>query len=179
MVTRKGRIDDDINLGFWMARMHDLRVVRLRRVVWKDTWRGGADASKVLAAHKMPWSLHDELYNTTVAMWRAASAVQVDAICRSDVPPCTGCSHARSQRPCVLEVTLETSAPPATECIHAPKRGLRCPRFARESHPEPPSQTAAAAGACVAAGGGGVPRAPLLPAGNRPLVVAAATGLRV
>lgn len=136
--TRKGRLDDDINLGFWMARMPNLRVLRLRRVVWKDTWRDGADASRVLAAHKMPWELHDELYNTTVAMWAAAASVHVEAVCHADVPPCESCSHAPSQRPCILEITLDAPGIRAIECISAPKKGMGCPNFKRESHPAAP-----------------------------------------
>ena len=132
--TRKGRIDDDINLGFWMAHMPGLRVLRLRRVVWKDTWGGGADAAMLLAAHKMPWSLHAEVHNTTRAMWETASAVNVGAICRSDVPPCTACAHTRSQRTCIAEIGVETNLQ-ASACIRAPKKGSGCPKFVRESHP--------------------------------------------
>jgi len=132
--TRKGRIDDDINLGYWMVRMPGLRVLRLRRVVWKDTWRDGADPSMLLAAHKVPWQLHDELHNLTSAMWIGATAATVGALCRNDAPPCTECSHARSQRPCVLEVGVETNLQ-ASPCIRAPKRGMGCPLFVRESHP--------------------------------------------
>jgi hypothetical protein len=133
--TRKGRIDDDINLGFWMVRMPGLHVLRLRRVVWKDTWGGGADPAMLLAAHKMPWQLHAEVLNLTSTMWETAPAVRVAALCRSEAPPCTACSHARSQRPCTLEVGLETSLQ-ASPCIRAPKRGMGCPLFARESHPK-------------------------------------------
>ena len=136
--TRKGRLDDDINLGFWMARMPELRVMRLRRVVWKDTWRDGADASTLLAAHKMPWALYDAMYNTTTAMWASAAAASVDAVCHADVPPCESCAHARSQRPCILEVSLEAPEVRAIECIQAPKPGMGCPNFQRESHPEAP-----------------------------------------
>ena len=132
--TRKGRIDDDINLGFWMVRMPGLRVLRLRRVVWKDTWRDGADAAMLLAAHKMPWQLHGEMGNLTASMWEAASAAHVSAYCQKDEPPCTSCSHARSQRVCVLEVGVETELQ-ASKCIRAPKKGMGCPLFVRESHP--------------------------------------------
>lgn len=133
--TRKGRIDDDINLGFWMVRMPGLRLVRLRRVVWKDTWRDGANAAMVLAAHKLPWMLHHVMYNTTSTMWRTASSANVVALCRAEVGPCTSCSHARSQRVCIVEIGLESrvQAPP---CIVSPKRGMGCPLFARESHPD-------------------------------------------
>jgi hypothetical protein len=136
--TRKGRIDDDINLGFWMVRMPGLRVVRLRRVVWKDTWRDGADAAMLLAAHKLPWTLHRVVYNATSTMWRAAAAANVVALCRTAAPPCTSCSHARSQRACILEVGLESyvQQPQVPVCIRAPRRGLRCPLFVRESHPD-------------------------------------------
>lgn len=133
--TRKGRIDDDINLGYWMVRMPGLRVVRLRRVVWKDTWRDGADPAMLLSAHKLPWSLHAEMFNTTLAMWRSAAAAQVSALCRTNVPPCNSCSHARSQRACVVEIGLETTEP-SPACIRQPKRGMGCPLFVRESHPE-------------------------------------------
>lgn len=133
-VTRKGRIDDDINLGFWMARMPNLRLLRLRRVVWKDTWRDGADASLLLSAHKLPWRLHAELYNTTSAMWASATAANVVALCRADAPPCTSCSHARSQRVCILEIGIETPIR-ASRCVRAPRRGDGCPVFVRESHP--------------------------------------------
>ena len=133
--TRKGRIDDDINLGYWMARMPELRLLRLRRVVWKDTWRDGADAAMLLAAHKMPWELHGEAHNITSAMWETSTTANVAALCRDDAPPCTSCSHARSQRVCILEVGVETNLQ-ASECIRAPKKGTGCPRFVRESHPE-------------------------------------------
>lgn len=128
--TRKGRIDDDINLGFWMARMPRLHVLRLRRVVWKDTWRDGADAAMLLAAHKLPWQLHEEMFNTTSSMWETATAANVAAICRSDAPPCTSCAHARSQRTCVAEIGVETNLQ-ASRCIRAPKKGSGCPKFAR------------------------------------------------
>ena len=133
--TRKGRIDDDINLGYWMVRMPNLRVVRFRRVVWKDTWRDGADPALVLSAHKLPWSMHAEMYNSTLALWRSAAAAQVSAICRAAVPPCNSCSHARSQRACVVEVGLETTET-SPACITRPKKGMGCPLFVRESHPE-------------------------------------------
>ena len=156
--TRKGRIDDDINVGFWMAHMPNLRVVRLRRVVWKDTWRGGADVTKILAAHKAPWVHHDELHNVTSSIWQSAATLGVDAFCNSDVPPCKSCAHAPSQRPCLLEVTVEAAralglpgAPSVSRCISEPKRGLvRCPTFKRESHPTPPSPFDAQKGLCVA-----------------------------
>lgn len=132
--TRKGRIDDDINLGYWMVRMPELRIVRFRRVVWKDTWRDGSDPAMLLAAHKLPWSLHAEVLNTTMRMWQSAPAAQITALCRAVVPPCTSCSHARSQRACVVEIGLETmETSPA--CIRAPKKGMGCPTFVRESHP--------------------------------------------
>jgi len=130
--TRKGRIDDDINLGYWMARMPGLRVVRLRRVVWKDTWRDGADAAMLLAAHKLPWQLHDAVLNITSAMWETSEVANVVAVCMAGVPPCTSCSHARSQRPCVVEVGVETNLQ-ASPCISAPKRGMGCPKFVRMS----------------------------------------------
>ena len=133
--TRKGRIDDDINLGFWMVRMPGLRVLRFRRVVWKDTWRDGAEPALLLAAHKLPWSLHAEVANITRAMWASAPAAQVSALCRADKPPCTSCSHARSQRACVMEIGLETTMT-SPRCIHAPTKGSGCPVFVRESHPE-------------------------------------------
>ena len=162
--TRKGRIDDDINLGFWMSRMPGLRVVRLRRVVWKDTWRNGADVATVLAAHKAPWIHHDELHNMTKAIWDVASAVRVDALCQSNAPPCRSCAHASSQRACILEVALERplahepAAVPAVQpsaCIGAQameRKRLGCPAFARDSHPSAPSELEAQSGACVAGG---------------------------
>ena len=132
--TRKGRIDDDINLGYWMVRMPGLRVLRLRRVVWKDTWRDGADPSTLLVAHKVPWSLHEELHNITSAMWHSAQVVHVAALCQIDAPPCTSCSHERSQRACILEVDLESTMVPSL-CIRSPKLARGCPKFVRESHP--------------------------------------------
>ena len=137
--TRKGRIDDDINLGYWMVRMPDLRVVRLRRVVWKDTWRDGADPSRLLVSHKMPWAMHGIVHNITSTMWRTASSASVAAFCRADAPPCTECSHNRGQRPCVVEITLDNYHDPASvpTCVRAPGKGSGCPKFARESHPSP------------------------------------------
>jgi hypothetical protein len=132
--TRKGRIDDDINLGYWMVRMPGLRMVRLRRVVWKDTWRDGADPSTLLAAHKVPWPLHSELYNITSGLWDSAQVVHVAALCQSSSPPCTSCSHARSQQPCILEVGVDTTLE-APACIRSPRKTPGCPKFARESHP--------------------------------------------
>ena len=134
MPTRKGRIDDDINLGYWMVRMPGLRMLRLRRVVWKDTWRDGADPALLLAAHKMPWQLHAQVYNLTASMWRTAKRASVGALCRTDAPPCTSCSHERTQRACVVEIGVETSQQ-APACVRAPTKARGCPKFARESHP--------------------------------------------
>ena len=152
--TRKGRIDDDINLGFWMSRMPQLRLIRIRRVVWKDTWRNGADVTNVLAAHKAPWAHHDELYNTTAALWATTKGVSVDAFCKPNSPPCRSCAHAQTQRACLLEVSLDAAngqvAPRASACVRAPKRGMGCPVFGRESHPKPPSPEDVKKGICVA-----------------------------
>lgn len=157
VATRKGRLDDDINLGFWMARMPSLDVIRLRRVVWKDTWRDGADVRKILAAHKLPWSLHDELFHATSAAWRLARQARVDAFCRTGVPPCRSCAHSTTQRPCILEVALELRANKdgtidgvnQSKCIFDPKHASRCPKFGRESHPKPSHTEARRQGVCV------------------------------
>lgn len=52
-----GRIDDDVQLGYWMSQLPSLQVVTFRRyLAWHDRWKKGVTdmLPRLLLAHKVP-----------------------------------------------------------------------------------------------------------------------------
>jgi len=102
-----GRIDDDVQLGYWMSQVPGLRVVTVRRYyAWHDRWKPGVlvEADRLLVAHKTPWFEYAPLLNRTEGLWRASAAARVRIRCNG--PPCTECAHLESQLSCAVDVLL-------------------------------------------------------------------------
>lgn len=130
-----GRIDDDVQLGYWMSQVPGLHVVSFRRyAAWHDRWKPGVldRAEQLLAAHKVPWSEYAPLLHRTEGLWSRAVAARTRFRC--DGPPCTECAHLDSQLSCSIDVSLlpgTQPAPPATRS-----------KFVHGAEPDVPSQCA-------------------------------------
>jgi len=114
-----GRIDDDVQLGYWMAQLPDLHIVTFRRyLAWHDRWKAGVTQSlpRLLQAHKVPWSEFGTLCNHTHQLWAAASTASLRLNCEG--PPCESCGHVQGQHACVADVELELGPGyrPPTSC---------------------------------------------------------------
>ena len=95
-----GRIDDDVQLGYWMAQLPHLRVVGFRRyMAWHDRWKAGVTGylPRLLQAHKVPWDKQRTLCNQTRAVWSKARRASVSLHCDSS-PPCRDCAHVQISR---------------------------------------------------------------------------------
>lgn len=143
-----GRIDDDVQLGYWMSQVPGLRVVTFRRYyAWHDRWKPGVigEADRLLAAHKTPWLEYAPLLNRTEGMWRAAAAAQATVHCNG--PPCTECAHLESQLSCAVDVLLlagpSSPQPPAPCRLPPGRRGCAAQsKFAKGVEPDVPAQCA-------------------------------------
>ena len=147
-----GRIDDDVQLGYWMSQVPGLRVVTFRRYyAWHDRWKPGVlrEADRLLVAHKTPWSEYAPLLHRTEGLWRASAAARVRIGCNG--PPCTEYAHLESQLACAVDVVLlpgpDSPQPPAP-CTPPPgRRGCAAPsKFAKGVEPDVPAQCAGVRG---------------------------------
>ena len=110
-----GRIDDDVQLGYWMAQLPHLRVVGFRRyMAWHDRWKAGVTGylPRLLQAHKVPWDKQRTLCNQTRAVWSKARRASVSLHCDSS-PPCRDCAHVQISRE---EPRGAERSPPFRDC---------------------------------------------------------------
>lgn len=102
-----GRIDDDVQLGYWMSQLPGLSVVTFRRyLAWHDRWKAGVTdmIPRLLLAHKVPWNRFADLLDRTESLWHRAPRAQTRVLC--DGPPCADCAHLLSQRACIIDIEL-------------------------------------------------------------------------
>ena len=109
----RGRIDDDVHLGYWLSQIPSLHAVRVRRQVWHEQgahW-GGAALSYFMVAHKFPWALYNTMCIELENAWNSAQEATVHVICSTE-PPCDAkiSSHHSTQGTCVLEIALGTAS---------------------------------------------------------------------
>ena len=105
-----GRIDDDVQLGYWMSQIEGLRMVTLRRYAsWHDRWKPGVYHAlpRLLMAHKVPWGQYAVMVRDTEKLWRAGRA-RVHTRCSGK--PCSDCAHLPTQEACVTDVELLVDA---------------------------------------------------------------------
>ena len=122
-----GRIDDDVQLGYWLSLLPKLQVVTFRRyLAWHDRWKAGVAAMlpRLLLAHKVPWSQYGEMLNRTAGLWRGATTAQARLLCQG--PPCENCAHTPTQLACV--VTSRCRRPPARSRQRRAGPSARSPR---------------------------------------------------
>ena len=102
-----GRIDDDVQLGYWMSQVPNLHVVTFRRyLAWHDRWKAGVTdmLPRLLLAHKVPWQRFPELLNRTEALWHLSDRAATRVLCEG--PPCADCAHTLSQHACIVDIEL-------------------------------------------------------------------------
>ncbi|KAL1504241.1 hypothetical protein AB1Y20_010650 [Prymnesium parvum] len=131
-----GRIDDDVQLGFWLSQLPGLSVVSFRRyVAWHDRWKQGVSnmIHHLLLAHKVPWAEFRTLLNHSEMLWHASTSVSARLACEG--PPCLDCAHRTSQRACAID--LELDAPPRT--VDTRSCWPKCV-FVKATPPEVPGQ---------------------------------------
>ena len=135
---RRGlRVDDDIQLGYWMSHAPSLTYVRLRRsVVSQSIGRSIQPEAALLAAHKLAWQSYAPLGTLVQRAWSAArQRVRVRSVC-VDEPPCAGCPRGDGQSTCIAEAQLEFARgrPALPPCIAQPQ-AAGCPAFKDGSAP--------------------------------------------
>ena len=129
-----GRIDDDVQLGYWMSQLPGLHVVTFRRyMAWHDRWKAGVTdmLPRLLVAHKVPWGNFADLLERTEALWRRSPAAETRVLCEG--PPCADCAHLTSQHACVVDIEL-TGGPATNKTTCWPK----C-KFTKATPPELPA----------------------------------------
>lgn len=130
-----GRIDDDVQLGFWLSRLPDLSVVTFRRYAsWHDRWKQGVTTmlNHLLLAHKVPWGEYSTLLNRSEHLWNASHSAHARLVCEG--PPCLDCAHTQGQRACAVDVELN---PPA-EAVVTSSCWPKC-LFVKAAPPELPA----------------------------------------
>ena len=101
-----GRIDDDVQLGYWLSLLPKLQIVTFRRyLAWHDRWKAGVAAMlpRLLLAHKVPWSQYGEMLNRTADLWRGAATAQARLLGH---PPRELRAHAGAAA-CVADVEVQ------------------------------------------------------------------------
>ena len=147
-MSRVGRIDDDMQVGYWMARAPGARYVRFRRGVWHDRFSDQLSLSKLLVVHRTPWLLYHSLTAQINELWNVSTHVRVRALCDLEEPICIDCPHEQTQRACIAEIELEvpprnsTSKNISALCPgpYPNRRPGRCPAFIRGTHPDHTAQ---------------------------------------
>ena len=132
-----GRIDDDVQVGYWMSQLPRLTVFTFRRyMAWHDRWKQGVTdmLSRLLLAHKVPWANFADLLDRTEAMWLHSPEARASIMCEG--PPCADCAHVTDQSACIIDVELAQ-----TPAQHLSNRSCwpRC-RFTKAVPPEVPAQ---------------------------------------
>ena len=129
-----GRIDDDVQLGYWLSQLRGLHVATFRRyMAWHDRWKAGVVdmLPRLLLAHKVPWAQYGEMLNRTEALWRAAPTALTRLTCQG--PPCEICAHVPGQHACAIDVELQPPPEGLSRTTCWPKCG-----FSKGSAPEVP-----------------------------------------
>ena len=151
-VSRVGRIDDDMQLGYWMSQAPGARYVRFRRGVWHDRFSDQMALPKLLMAHRTPWLVYNTLSAQVNSLWIKATHARVRALCDHTEPICNDCAHEPSQRGCIAEIELEDEVTHASHESQAAmnstlcpgpypnRRPGRCPAFVRGTHPDASAQ---------------------------------------
>ena len=132
-----GRIDDDVQVGYWMSQLPRLTVFTFRRyMAWHDRWKQGVTdmLSRLLLAHKVPWANFADLLDRTEAMWLHSPEARASIMCEG--PPCADCAHVTDQSACIIDVELAQ-----TPAQHLSNRSCwpRC-RFTKAVPPVVPAQ---------------------------------------
>ena len=146
-IRRGKRIDDDVQLGYWLSHAPNLSYVRLRRAV--ASARGGHRSQPeraLLAWHKLAWETYGALSGAVDEAWRQAQTVKLRSLCVQE-PPCHACPHGASQQTCLAETRLhfdDGSAPKLPACVEQPGAAL-CPTFRDGSDPATNAACAAVA----------------------------------
>ena len=129
---RRGhRVDDDVQLGYWMAHAPGLTYLRLRRQV---AGAGGGDTN-LLATHKAPWEIYAPLAGVVDFSWRSAAEVEVRSACEESAP-CSTCAVSGA-RTCIVEARLllpESARGRVPRCV-ADAKATGCPAFRDGSEP--------------------------------------------
>jgi len=129
-----GRIDDDVQLGYWMSQLPNLTIVTFRRyMAWHDRWKAGVTdmLPRLLLAHKVPWARFSDLLNRTEALWKRSPRVLTRFMCEG--PPCADCAHVPEQSGCVIDVEVDAS----TALVNASTCFPKC-RFTKAVPPTVP-----------------------------------------
>ena len=131
-----GRIDDDVQLGYWMSQLPTLTVVTFRRYfAWHDRWKAGVTdmLPRLLLAHKVPWWRFADLLNRTEDLWAGSPQAHARVMCEG--PPCADCAHVDGQSACAIDIEL-TGAP--AELANSSTCWPKC-RFTKGIPPEVPA----------------------------------------
>ena len=102
-----GRIDDDVQLGYWMSQLPGLHVITFRRfMAWHDRWKMGVTdmLPRLLLAHKVPWARFGVLLNRTELLWQQSRKALTRVQCEG--PPCADCANIADQHACIVDIEL-------------------------------------------------------------------------
>ena len=134
-----GRIDDDVQLGYWMSQLVGLHVVTFRRyMAWHDRWKAGVTdmLPRLLLAHKVPWGRFAMIIDRTEMLWRDSPSLAAKVYCEG--PPCADCAAVADQHACIVDAEL-IGMPEATRNASAATCWPKC-RFTKAKPPEVPAQ---------------------------------------
>jgi len=141
--SRIGRIDDDMQVGFWMSQAPNVRYLRFRRSVWYDRFTDQIQLSKILMVHRVPWLVYHSLSAGIRTIWERAAYARVRALCEEEKPICVECAHDSSQRACIAEIEVQapTDDLANVSSVVCPgpypnRKPGRCPAFVRGTHPD-------------------------------------------
>ena len=154
---------EDVQLGWWVAAVPDVRLVHLHETsVWSEGLGQVDDLGRLLVAHQVPWARLPWLTRQTDLLWksRAAAGARQRLACLG--APCerSTCAHDPTQRACAVVIELgrgaNGSAPRTASC--SGRRRRRAAAGAAAGASASASRAAAAAatrGAAAAARGRG------------------------
>jgi hypothetical protein len=117
---------EDVQLGWWVAAVPDVRLVHLHETsVWSEGLGQVDDLGRLLVAHQVPWARLPWLTRQTDLLWKsrvAAGARQRLACLGAPCEPST-CAHDPTQRACTVVIELgrggNGSAPRTASCSRA------------------------------------------------------------
>lgn len=96
------RVDDDVQLGYWLTNFEKLTYIRIMRNAWFDRSPRTIDRKNIISVHRLPWPCR-KLISINNGNWR-------NTVYRSKkvrAPPCRWLHHP-SQRIMVLEVKQDS-----------------------------------------------------------------------
>ena len=153
---------EDVQLGWWVAAVPDVRLVHLHETsVWAEGLGQVDDLGRLLVAHQVPWARLPWLTRQTDLLWKsraAAGARQRLACLGAPCEPST-CAHDPTQRACAVVVELGRGQRLGAHGELQPQRRRRAAAGAAAGASASVSRAAAAAaatrGAAAAARGRG------------------------